>query len=184
LRRIIADDKEIKDKCFIIESTDISIPDKNFLSKYGNVLNIGIQQFCQDISTAHPVVIEKDITKYKFKSFIKTNHKTKYEAPNDKDIFEMFFLGSIAPKLFHQNLNDKFSSIVNRTKIINVISKLENEKSIIVHSDLGNGKTFFIEQLIYLISDMSIYYYKDIIRGFFSEVRILRRKNLVRCQVA
>ncbi len=162
LRRIIANDDEIKGKCFIIDRPDIGDYDFKLLSSYGRVLKNGVSHFCEELSKATPIKYEQNIDRYNFKSFCKINKTKTYETPTDSQVFDLFFLGETHTHLFHKDLKDQFTTLVNRSKLQYAIDKLNNGNSLIIHSDLGNGKSIFLDELSYQLEKKDIYLYKGI----------------------
>lgn len=157
LRRLIYSEQEIIEKCFIIESSTLSDNNRSFLSKYGHVIQSGIKRFCEDLNNAEPAKNDYNIKKYKFRSFKKIESGTAYSGLTDKEMYDMFILGKFDKNAFYRDEYGKFVSIVNRSKISTALDCIDKGKSIIIHSDLGNGKTIFLNQLIYQIKDKIIF---------------------------
>lgn len=157
LRRLIALESEITEKCFIIESPTLSDNDYSYFSKYGHVIKSGIEQFCNDLNNAKPVELDNSISSYKFKSFKELKIPRSYRKPNDKEIFSMFFLGDMEKDVFNQDENGKFVSLINRSKLSEALLQIQSGKSIIVHSDLGNGKTMFLNELLCKLFNVKVF---------------------------
>ena len=158
LRRLINSDPEITDKCFIIESPYLSEKDKNYLSKYGHVLMNGVDQFCKDLDSATPIEYEKKLSSYRFKSFKPYIKERAYTGLTDQEMFNILFLGQVSKNAFLQDESEKFQFLVNRVKINDALNLIKQGKSIIIHSDLGNGKTIFLNQMLYKLQDYKIFY--------------------------
>lgn len=153
LRRLIGSDPELTDKCFIIESPDLSENDKSYLSKYGHVIQNGIQEFCADLNSFEPYVSEKKVATYNFKSFKEIKKTKVYNGLTDEEMFKLFFFGEIEKNAFYQNEKGAFDCLVNRSKLDIAIQAIKSGKSLIIHSDLGNGKSIFLEQLLHKLYD-------------------------------
>lgn len=158
LRRLINAEPEITDKCFIIESPDLPEKDQNYLSKYGHVLLNGVEQFCNDLNASMPIEHEGKLSSYKFKSFKEYQKSRAYMGLTDQEMFNMFFLGQIEKNAFYQSEEAKFEFLVNRAKLNEALEFLKSGKSIIIHSDLGNGKTIFVNQLLYKLQNYKVFY--------------------------
>lgn len=156
LRRLINSDPEITNKCFIVESPKLSEKDKSYLSKYGHVLLNGIEGFCRDLNSSTPAI--SDRKSYKFKSFREYRRAQTYKGLTDQEMFNMFFLGKVEKNAFYQNEREKFSYLVNRKQLNDSIDLIKNGKSLIIHSDLGNGKSVFINQLLYKLPDYRVFH--------------------------
>ena len=158
LRRLINSDSEIVDKCFIIDSPHLSDNDKAYLSKYGRVIQNGIDIFCKDLNNSTPASEEHVLSSYRFKSFKEYKRTKAYKGLSDQEMFDMFFLGEINNNAFHQDENGNFISLVNRSKLIESIRCIKDGKSIIIHSDLGNGKTIFVNELLFQLQGFKIFF--------------------------
>lgn len=161
IRRIISD-PVLNDKCFIVESPDISEKDYTFLSKYGHVIQNGIKQFCLDLNTAIPADVDYHLSNYKFKSFKEFKYERSYNKSSDNEIFDMFFLGKTYRNTYFRDETGKFVSLVNRKKLSYAINQIESGKSTIIHSDLGNGKTIFINELLRSLRNRKIFFIQQI----------------------
>ena len=175
LRRILSDDSEIRNKCFFIERPDLSDTDKRYLSRYGTVLVNGVEKYFHDLNKAIPAESINDITKYRLKSFVDLSAKNRliYQEATDNDIFNMFFLGNNDNSLFFQDANERFVNLINRESLTLAKEKLLNGDSIIIHSDLGNGKTMFLHQLTYCMRDRSFYLFKNFTNDWEKELDLL-----------
>ena len=175
VRRLISCDTEenLKEKCFIIQSPNIKESTSRTLSKYGKVMQNGIEQFCIDLNNATPAAIDK--VNYKFKSFINYQHEEVYENPSGENIFKMLFHGNISEnKLYFKDENGKFAGLVNREKIELAKKYILDGESLILHSDLGNGKSMFINQLRYLLPKIKFFKRKENSREkFIDEIHML-----------
>ncbi len=158
LRRLINSEPEITEKCFIVESPDLSDKDQNYLSKYGHVLLNGIEQFCKDLNTSLPFEQEESLSTYKFKSFVEYKKQRAYNEATDKEMFDMFFLGQIGKNMFYQGKEENFNCLVNRTKVDEALDHLKEGRSIIIHSDLGNGKSVFLNELLYKLQNYKVFF--------------------------
>lgn len=156
LRRLIYSE-EISNKCFIIQTSKISDNDLKFLSKYGHVITCGVKKFCEDLNSVEPVFQERRISSYRFKSFSQIKLSHSYNELTDKEMYNMFFLGELKNNTFKKNEKDNFIYLINREYLFDAISLIKEGKSIIVHSDLGNGKTVFLQQIIYNLSDYKFF---------------------------
>lgn len=178
LRRLISCDQEITEKCFIIETSNLTDNDKNYLSKYGHVMLNGIEGFCSDLNSAQPEKENYNISNYKFKSFKEIKRNKTYKDLTDRSMFEFLFFGKIEKNLFYLDEDEKFSYLVNRDKLIEAIETLKSGKSIIIHSDLGNGKTIFLNQLLHKLPGNQVFLIQPSQNyRFLKEVEILCESN-------
>ncbi len=160
IRRIVSSE-ELKKRIFFIERSDLSPKSKKFLDKYGHVILCGVKTFCEDLSNV--TLDEKKSNKERyFKSFRKVNKIENVSNIQDRDIYDLFFKGIERESIYEKDSSRNFESLVNREKTKDVINGIKNGKSVIIHSDLGNGKTIFVNQIVNLCSDMEFYILKQI----------------------
>lgn len=160
IRRIVASE-ELREKIFFIESPDLSKNNKKFLDKYGHVVLCGIQTFCEDLSRIK-VDAKKNEKEIHLKSFRKIGKDKNISSLQDRDIYDLFFKGIERQSIYVKDESRHFEALVNRKKIDEVITGIREGKSIIVHSDLGNGKTIFVNQINNLCSDIQFYSLKQV----------------------
>lgn len=163
IRRIVAR-KELKDKIFFIERQNLSESSRKFLDKYGRVLMCGIQTFCEDL--LNTTMENKDTGKEEYyKSFKKVQRYNNALKAEDRDVYELFFKGKEKSQLYKKDENRHYETLVNRDKINEVITGLKEGKSYIIYSDLGNGKSIFVDQIIDLCSDIEFYAMKQVVNN-------------------
>lgn len=186
IRRIVSG-KELKSKVFFIERDDLSEANRKFLNKYGRVLLCGIKTFCEDLSKVK--IEEKNEKKeYYYKSFKKAERHNNILKPEDRDVYELFFKGREKDEIYKKDENRRYEALVNRDKMNTTIDGIREGKSYIIYSDLGNGKSIFINQLIDLCPDIDFYYLKQIINPkVLNEIKYFcndNKKKVVICDPA
>lgn len=160
IRRIVSSE-ELREKIFFIEIPQLSKSNRKFLDKYGHVILCGVQTFCEDLNKVE-VDPKKNEREFYFKSFRKMSKSENIASIQDRDIYDLFFKGIERSSIYEKDENRHFQALVNREKIINVITGIREGKSVIVHSDLGNGKTIFVNQIMNLCADMEFFTLKQI----------------------
>lgn len=159
LRRIIS--SELKDKIFFIERSDLSKNNRKFLDKYGHVVLCGVQRFCEELSNVK-LDDKRDKKDLFFKSFRKMNKFENILEIQDRDVYNLFFKGIEKECIYKKDENRNFLALVNREKINTVIEGIRSGSSLIIYSDLGNGKSIFTNQIINLCPDIEFYFLKQI----------------------
>ena len=159
IRRLVADE-ELKDKIFFVERSDLSDSNRKFLDKYGRVLLCGVQAFLEDLAKIE--VDEKRKKEVYYKTFRKANRYDNSIKPKDRDVYELLFNGIEKDGIYKKDANRCYEALVNRDKVAEVIQEIEQGKSVIIHSDLGNGKSVFVNQIVDLCQDLEFYYLKQI----------------------
>ena len=159
IRRIVSDE-ELKDKIFFVERDDLSDGSRKFLDKYGRVLLCGVQAFLEDLSKIE--IDEKKKKEVYYKTFRKANRYDNSMKPEDRDVYALLFNGIEKEGIYKKDANRCYEVLVNRDKVIDVIKEIEQGKSVVIHSDLGNGKSIFVNQVIDLCPDLDFYYLKQV----------------------
>lgn len=160
IRRIVSSEK-LKDRIFFIERSDLSPQDKKFLDKYGRVILCGVRTFCEELDKV-TLDEKKNSKEFYYKSFCKIRKDENISFIQDKDIYDLFFKGIERSSIYEKDNNRNFISLVNREKMEEVITGIREGKSVIIHSDLGNGKTIFVNQIVNLCTDIDFYNLKQI----------------------
>lgn len=148
LQRMMVKTDDLWNKCFFITQKDINTVSSDNMKDYGQLFNIEVKGFSEEIAKISkdfiPITSVDD-----FECFDYLN-KHSYDSENlvDNDIFELLIKGNI--KLTHLINNvGKEKYFVNRTSKDSIITGLKDRlKLIVIHSDLGNGKTCIINSLI------------------------------------
>lgn len=159
-----------KDKTFFINGTTTTEKAKEILSDYGSVLELGTKELSEKIKDFSRTFIETSYSPllYCFKEF---NLDRNYIGLKDKDITDLLFYGKYDKQLYY-NHSEKYT--FKRSIITKVKNSLDNDKKIIIiHSELGNGKSISLEILkvelyleqkyfIYTINEMDDRLYQDL----------------------
>lgn len=152
IQRLLVQTENLREKCFFITHSDANEIDIDIMSGFGQVHNNGINGFSKligEIEQDFEPMNQKEDDFNCFDHIKLSNHDI--EELSDKDIFDLFIKGNI--KLNHLiNRVGKEKYFVDRTKIDKIIEDLnQNITLAIIHSDLGNGKTGIINNLISML---------------------------------
>lgn len=160
IRRIVGN-SQLSNKIFIIESANLSDTNRKFLEKYGRVLLCGIERFCEDLAGIKCDDFSKEPAIF-YKSFKKLNCFESVVRPQDRDIYNLFFKGLEKDDIYKRNEQRKYEALVNRNKIDEVVQGIQEGKSFIIYSDLGNGKSIFVNEVINLCPEIDFYCIKQV----------------------
>lgn len=155
IRRAITSRKGIRDKCFFIESNNISAKNEDILSNFGKVIKIGVSGFADKISEVeHSYVIPEGYKEplYAFYEFSKD--EPQYRRVQDKDITNLLFRGEFSNELLAHNSNN--NKYVFKRDAVDCVMKLINEgkRFIVLESDFGNGKSLTLNILEYELNKL------------------------------
>lgn len=140
----------VADNIFFITRCDEPSLSVYKLKRFGNVLNIELKGIAEEIRKAKKNYIDSPKSFSEPRSFYKFT--VDYLAPNIKDIniLDLFYKGSIREDLIHYSLmnKEKYPYYIFRNQL-NEIREYINKggRNILLHADLGNGKTLFVTGL-------------------------------------
>ena len=136
----------IRDKVIFIDSPKIDTIQQSMLESYGDCYAIGIEEFSKKI-----IEIKKDYVpeiKSLFKSFNCMFHETLTSIhPSYEEIVKFYIEGKKSEKLFEQDTFGEYKYILNRDAMNCFLKNYRNEKVFIALSNLGNGKTIFVNMV-------------------------------------
>lgn len=155
IRRLVYSLPEVVDKtCLVMYEKEPQVS-QILAQTYGTTYPIGTDEFARMIVEARKTYVPSAKKLSVNLCFNKVEPVQTAPKLLDKDVFELFTQGSYdIEKLFFtaQSPIDYIYGI-RRTKTDRVLQDIKDgQKSILVHSDLGNGKTIFIETLSVLLA--------------------------------
>lgn len=158
LRRLVY---AYKEKCFIIQHPEITESEKKILLSYGMVCENGVLQFMKDLNKAAIPKTIKEFKNLKLKSFKRCNVVNTLKEPTDQEIFDFIIKGEGTESVYYQNKDKKFLSLINRRQLKECVRCLSEGNNLILHSNLGNGKSVFFNQLLHLLPNKVFLLYQD-----------------------
>ncbi|MDI2091899.1 SIR2 family protein [Commensalibacter oyaizuii] len=159
-RKLFADQQNIlKEKIFIITSSNASTKEVNFFEKYGKVLSVGVDGFSKLIEDNI-----KEIQLYNSNNTDTTflniyyppeiNHNT---ILPDEEIEKFLVFGNLDEKSLLSDLESEYRQLSTRTSLKEVLEAISTKNNVLLYSNLGNGKTIFLTQLKFLLSKTGAY---------------------------
>ena len=167
IQRIIFATPDIQSKTFFVLHDKTSRLDEIIITQFGTPLPINTEEFANEIVNVKKDFIPCPFSMENYLCFKKNKISTIPPSIHDSDEFDLLVKGEYYPdKLYYSWINneDYFYSF-RRTKqeyILECISK--GDKRFLIHSDLGNGKTIFIETIATLLVQQGYkvyFFYKD-----------------------
>ena len=154
-----------KNKIFFIVKPDETKLNLRRLSKFGTPLDIGTDGLVERIEHTKEYFTPPEFIKTNYISFIKSEIGDSVPRLKDIDTFELFFKGNVKKDLIHSSLIDssKFKYYIKRHSIDEIFDYIKNGgRNILIHSDLGNGKTLFLHGLddILTTNGYNVYWFK------------------------
>lgn len=137
---------EISKKVIFIDSPDIDEISKGLLESYGVCYSIGIESFSDEIENAKKEYVPEIC--FSFKSFKYMYHETLTSIPPTyEDIVKFYIEGKKCDKLLEKDLAGSYKYLLYRKAMNNFLRNFRNVKVFIALSNLGNGKTTFLDMV-------------------------------------
>lgn len=153
IKRVLWEDGDTKNKCVFIMADGENQQNLKRANRFGVPFPIGLEVFGKKIIEAkrsRPVVATKlNRPLLCFRTPVIQN--TSVAKIPDRSITDLFLFGKVDDLLLQKSSEypDTLCYYINRTELELVLKQLESgAKDILVHSDLGNGKTLFIKGLM------------------------------------
>ncbi len=149
IRRILYDRPERKEKSFFIVGPGIDALSKHKISRFGTVLEIGLEGFNTALAKA-------SLSYSADAGLVPMNYCVRrFEPPagvvapfEDRYIFDLLLRGDIYPGYVWQSLHGHLEYFIDSQAAVSALAGLKNShRAVAIHSDLGNGKTAVLEIL-------------------------------------
>lgn len=179
LKRIISSNKNTKEKTYFVNGKSRSPITRKSLEKYGTVLDLTGEEFSNLLEEEKLNYRPKTDNKIRTYSFTKKNFEVVKEEIRNQDVADMFFNGEIDMNKLY-TYRDRKPYLVNRENRDKVIENLSKYSLFVVHSKLGNGKTFFLTDLEIELNKRGyeVYSYNGDPNNIVDDVRnLLKLKN-------
>lgn len=156
IKKILWEDENTKGKCVFIFKEGENPQNLKKAGRYGATYPIGEDTFAvkiEDIRRRTPIVVTKlqrPLLCFRTPAINNTSVK---KIP-DGSITDLFLFGKVDDLLLQKSSEypDDLHYYINRKEFASVIKQLDNgAKDILIHSDLGNGKTLFIKGLSFYL---------------------------------
>lgn len=160
ISRILFENPEIKDRTFFVVSDRVDPVSDSLLEVYGHVCPIGIEKFAELLNS---VKTTDDIDEHRFTWLHRYHSPTQIVQPDDVSAFDLILKGIVSPGMLGWSLGEKKTLYtVRRSQIDDLVTEIsKGNKWIIVHSDLGNGKTIIKEQASFILDKSGFDVYWD-----------------------
>lgn len=149
IKKILKDSNEIKEKTFFVVKNP-SLKEKHILSKYGTVLDIGLDGISNlIINNKEQIEIQKNgnlIYLHKYSPTDKLPQNT--FTYDDEKIREMLIYGRYSEQLIENRLLGQYRPyFIKRLELERIYENIQDSHHTIIKSKLGNGKSFLISLL-------------------------------------
>lgn len=180
IQRILHENSTLKEKTYFITRPNPSHDLLHTLSKYGRVLQIGIEGLARSISD-NPDVFNDAINYNAMQSLVE--YELQADPINIRDaMVETFFMyGRIEDALIDEAVSgiQRVPYLILRNQASNAFTHICNGRNIIVYSELGNGKTTLLSiiRTMLLIEGYRVFYVGDLEEDFIGDLDLLMNSN-------
>ena len=147
IKRILIDEPSLFEKCFFFLGKSPDQPTTLRAKKYGSIYNNTLSEFCRlvnDLRKTYTPVIKS------FSTLSIKEHLTSQTGRivTDRAFSDLLLFGKRDPRMIFESIKAKTRYLLERSKTEDAFQLVENGKSvIIIRSDLGNGKSMFLESI-------------------------------------
>ena len=179
IKRLFFSTTCIKNKSYFIVRENESKLNILKLSELGRVINCGVEKFSESLSTCTELKkIENTDDYICFKKIIFDDNNS--NVPVSKDIFDLLFYGKLLlPFIGLDVYAEKYEYTVRRKVIDYVMHAVSLKKNVVIHSDMGNGKTILLYQLAFklLKNGYKVFKFEKPYQEFDSELDKLSKSS-------
>lgn len=148
IKRLLAKSDMLSEKCFFYIGPSPDEATRRRARTFGNVITESAECFADTMEE-----VSKDYIPKTYQEF-GTLSLQEYLAPvntvqiPDSAFWDLLFLGELSDNLIAESMRTGKSYFLERTRISDVFSLIDQgDRVFVIHSDLGNGKSMFLEGL-------------------------------------
>lgn len=186
IKRVLFESEELKQKCFFITEENPSQILAHRIQRFGSLESIGVKTFANKIKEIAEWYQPEEIEDIAYSSFEKIEPPpTSSNTEIDNAVFDLLLYGRVDRFYLWRSMHDASSEpyFIWRESIDALIQAVNSKKkNFLLHSELGNGKTLFVEgiSLHALEAGMEVYILLTRRRNIFQELDyILNRKGQI-----
>ncbi|MGI0119055.1 SIR2 family protein [Zooshikella sp. RANM57] len=178
VQKILFENDALREKTYFITSCDIDKKQDFTLSKFGNVVSIGVSGFAK-LLTDNSDLIEHYREEVELQAFNLYEISEEEKNIRDFDVEKMILYGDFSDTLIDNGVtqNQRIPNLIIREDIYTICNFIENNKNVIVYSELGNGKTILLKELksVLAINSFEVYDVLDKDGDYIGDIDILAK---------
>ena len=148
IRRLLFESSELSQKCFFVIGEHPEDATRRRASRFGTIVPIDTAGFADLLSEKSDKYARQEPEAhigYSIKKFAAPESRGSF---SDQSIFDLLLLGHLKPDLAWSSLHEGEPYICERPDIHRILESLASgSRVVVVHSELGNGKTCLLEGL-------------------------------------
>lgn len=175
IKRLLVSISSLKERTFFITSEKNSEEEIFTLKQFGSVYECGVKKFSESLPDPSSIIYD-EITLSCLKKYSPCNLEVDIK---DKDVDDLMLYGKCNNDLIDNAVFSRRDSeyVVIRDKLDTILNLLE-KTNIAILSELGNGKTIFLKELMpYLSKDYHVYYVEDYFEDIVQDVEVLAKNS-------
>lgn len=160
IQKILFENQTLKEKIYFITSENPSPKSLFILSKFGNVIPIGVKGLSKLISdNAH--MFNNPDNEHNLQALCLYELKSECEEIRDSNVEKLLMYGDIDDEHIDNGVcgKQRLPYLISRDYLENILEFTRNGKNTIIYGDLGNGKSILLRELKSYLSVNSIQVY-------------------------
>lgn len=153
VQRLLFETTIIKDKCVFVVGENPSGATAIRAKKFGEMLNISTKDFAREIDAFKRGYTPPDDLEFFGECLQEYKNNDVKATIQDRHVFNLVLYGKYRSSFISTSINNNVLYYRERDELKDVFDQLDKGKRVvIIHSELGNGKTLFIEGIKLLAS--------------------------------
>lgn len=176
VQKILFESQILSDKCIFIVGENPTQTTIQRASKFGQIYKINTSDFANKLQAFQQTYTPPEKLDFLGECIKKYELRKNINTIQDKDVFDLMLYGRYSSELISSSISSHSPYYRERSLAKNIIDLLDSgERAIVVHSELGNGKTLFIEgvKLIAVQRGYDVYSVENRTRELLSEIQYL-----------
>lgn len=181
ISRIIAEYTTHDNIFFIVKKGESGLSIRK-LERYGKVFDLELEGISLLINERKKQYIPTESTFLEPRSFEKVINNSKVPQLKDKNVIDLFYKGVLDSGLINYSIMDnvKYPYYIKRKQINDIIEYInDGGRNILLHSDLGNGKTLMVQGIANELTRIGyeVYFFKKVYTNTNEEIESLCRNK-------
>lgn len=153
VQRLLYQTDSLVEKTYFIVHDNASFQETFFLTDFGHVLTVGVDGFAKIINDM-PVPESEDTKDLSLDCFEFKEIDYNHETITDTEIKDFLLFGKHDDNQINTSVSNDFvdNFLINRELLNDTIKLIQSRNNVLIHSELGNGKTIFLKMITYLLS--------------------------------
>ena len=147
ISRLVFASQDLQEKCFFVQGADPDRKTRRRIGNFGTVLDMNAAQFAAELAQEKATYLPRQ--EIEFVGYSITREKLAERVPSteplDKEVFDLLYYGRFDASLVRATHSDEHKYYLFRTQINDIVDDLRNGRTVVVHSNLANGKTLLVE---------------------------------------